>query len=282
MVGLVACSNALDVCKKNEVEELKEILQKKYVVVKESKYIYGSNGVISGTAKEKAEALMEMFSNPEMEEIYDISGGDLANQILDELDYEEIRKSKATFWGYSDLTTIINGIYAMTGKESVLYQIKNLVWQGHRELQQKRYLERTELFEPVYRWIQGNNMEGIVIGGNIRCFLKLAGTKYFPDMEGKILLLESCGGEVAQMMTYLSQLKQIGVFDKVVGIILGTFSMMEYNQCKPNIITLVKEVVGNDIPIVKTEEIGHGTDSKAIVIGKHIVIKNVTIHSTSL
>lgn len=34
-------------------------------------------------------------------------------------------------------------------------------------------------------------MQGIVVGGNIRCLLKLAGTEYWPDMNGKILLLES-------------------------------------------------------------------------------------------
>ncbi len=28
-------------------------------------------------------------------------------------------------------------------------------------------------------------MEGIVVGGNIRCLLKLAGTPYWPDMRGE-------------------------------------------------------------------------------------------------
>ena len=40
-------------------------------------------------------------------------------------------------------------------------------------------------------------MEGIVVGGNIRCLLKLAGTPYWPDMREKILLLESFGGKTA-------------------------------------------------------------------------------------
>ena len=60
--------------------------------------------------------------------IYDISGGDIANQLLPHLDFDSVAKSKAVFWGYSDLTTIINAIYTLTGKESVLYQVKNMVW----------------------------------------------------------------------------------------------------------------------------------------------------------
>ena len=41
------------------------------------------------------------------------------------------------------------------------------------------------------KFLQGSKMQGIVVGGNIRCLLKLAGTEYWPDMNGKILLLES-------------------------------------------------------------------------------------------
>ena len=38
-----------------------------------------------------------------------------------------IRDSPKPFWGYSDLTTIMNAIYAKTGVRSVLYQIRNLL-----------------------------------------------------------------------------------------------------------------------------------------------------------
>ena len=62
-------------------------------------------------------------------------------------------------------------------------------------------------------------MDGIVLGGNIRCLLKLAGTEYFPDMKDKILLLEAMSGQVPQMVTYFSQLQQMGVFEKVKGIL---------------------------------------------------------------
>ena len=115
-------------------------------------------------------------------------------------------------------------------------------------------------------------MKGIVVGGNIRCFLKLAGTRYFPDLENKILLLEAYGGRVPQMATYLAQLKQLGAFEKVSGIILGTFTAMEQNNCIPNIVTLVKEYARPETPIAVTRDIGHGDDAKAIMIGKEIEI----------
>lgn len=213
---------------------------------------------------------MRFFNDPEVEEIYDISGGDLANQVLDGLDYAAIGKSRAVFWGYSDLTTVINAIYAQTGKSSVLYQVKNMVWGEIKEVQRRRFENRTALFDPQVRFVQGEKMEGVVVGGNIRCFLKLAGTRYFPDLWDKILLLEAYGGEVPQMATYLAQLKQLGAFEKVGGILLGTFTAMEAHACSPDITALVKEAAGTKITIAKTQEIGHGNDAKAIRIGEKI------------
>ena len=70
-------------------------------------------------------------------------------------------------------------------------------------------------------------MSGPLIGGNIRCFLKLAGTEYFPDLTGKLLLLEACGGGEPQLLTYLSHLEQLGAFRKVSGILLGTFTKLD-------------------------------------------------------
>ena len=133
--------------------------------------------------------------------------------------------------------------------------------------------ERNKLFAPSFRFAQGRRMKGVVVGGNIRCFLKLAGTRYFPDLRGKVLLLEAMGGEVPQMATYLAQLKQLGAFEKIGGVHLGTFSAMERGGCVPDIVTLVKEVCGPEMPIAVTGEIGHGDDSKAIVIGREIELK---------
>ncbi|MBQ9031789.1 MAG: LD-carboxypeptidase [Parasporobacterium sp.] len=273
-VGIVACSDAQKEEYRKQNEELIRFLESNGIQPVMSSCIYEKHdSVFSGSPKEKASQLMRMFAKPDIEEIYDISGGDMANQILDDLDYEIIAESKAVFWGYSDLTTVINAIYTMTGKASVLYQVKFMTSFGtSAELQRERFQNRDELFSPTFEFVQKDVMSGIVVGGNIRCFLKLAGTRYFPALENKILLLEALGGEVPQMATYLASLKQIGAFEKVNGIILGTFTTMEKNHCVPDIITLIKEYAHPETPIAVTKEIGHGDNAKAIFIGKEIEI----------
>ena len=272
--AIVACSNARQSKYRQETEDLTAFLESIGIQAELSDCIYSDDGVFSGTPRERAAQLMKMFRDPEIEEIYDISGGDVANQILDELDYGAIEASKATFCGYSDLSTVINAIYTMTGKESVLYQVRNTVRGNNTALQRERFHERTELFTPAFTFVQNSAMKGVVVGGNIRCFLKLAGTRYFPDLQGKVLLLESLGGEVPQMAAYLAQLKQLGAFDKVNGVLLGTFTTMERNQSTPDIVSLVKEVCGPALPIATTLEIGHGDDSKAIIIGREIELRS--------
>lgn len=272
-VGITACSNAQMEEYRSQNVELAGYLRSLDILPVISACMYEEERPYPDSAKERAQQLMRMFADPDIGEIYDISGGDEANQILDDLDYAAIAKSRAVFWGYSDLTTVINAIYAMTGKSSVLYQVKHLVSGQHRDLQRRRFTNREELFSPGFRFVQKDAMRGVVVGGNIRCFLKLAGTRYFPDLAGKLLLLEAWGGVVPQMRTYLAQLAQLGAFEKVSGILLGTFTAMEQNHALPDMVTLVKTYASPETPIAVTGEIGHGDDAKAIVIGKELVLR---------
>ena len=273
-IGIVCCSNGQKYTYAEKIKYLETTLKDMGLQPVFSDYIYEKESIFSGSAQERAAALMNFYKDDEIKGIFDISGGDVANGILPYLDYELIANSSKSFWGYSDLTTVINAIYAKTGKASVLYQIRNLIYH-HKETQVSDFQNTVmqngnDLFHFDYKFIQQNSMQGIVVGGNIRCFLKLAGTGYMPDLEGKILLLESFGGTVAKIETYLCQLQQIGAFEKITGILLGTFTEMEQENCLPTVETLVKRIVGEDLPIAVTRYIGHGTDSKGIVIGEKL------------
>ncbi|MBR3824172.1 MAG: LD-carboxypeptidase [Lachnospiraceae bacterium] len=276
-IGIVCCSNGQKATYKDKLQRLEETLKDMGLQPVFSDYIYEKDGPFSGTAKERAQALMDFYRNEEIKGIFDISGGDLANGVLPYLDYEVIAGSSKLFWGYSDLTTLINAIYHKTGRSSVLYQIRNLIY-DHKEVQiadfKNTVLENgMALFRPQWKFVQQNKMQGIVVGGNIRCFLKLAGTEYMPDLDGKILLLESLSGSPAVIETYLCQMQQLGAFENVSGILLGTFTEMEREGYTPTVETLVKIMAGENMPIAVTKEIGHGTDSKGIVIGAEICLE---------
>lgn len=276
-VGIVACSNGQPLLHKERINELLEVLKSMNLIPICSDYIYAKNSVFNGLAKDKGDAFMSLYKNPGIKAIFDISGGDLANEVLPYLDYDFISKNPKPVFGYSDVTTVLNAINSQSSIPTYLYQIRNLIY-NFKDIQQINFKnsifnDKNDLFNFSYKFIQGSKLNGIVVGGNIRCLLKLAGTKYMPDFTGKVLFLESMGGDAALMSAFLNQLKQIGVFEKINGLILGTFTKMEENNISPSICELVLSIINNpNIPIVKTDEIGHSSNSKSIIIGKHIML----------
>ena len=280
-VGIAACSNGLSESSKIYVENLLNLLRNICVEPELSDFLYkkDENG-FQGTAEERAEALMSFYKDNNINAVFDISGGDIANEIIPYLDYDIIAKADKTFWGYSDLTTVINAIYNKTGKSSVLYQVRNLLINQEQNTDKINAFintfiyQKSDLFKFPYDMVYGDGMEGIVVGGNIRCFLKLAGTEYFPDLNGKILLLESMSGDVYKTIAYFSQLKMLGAFDKVNGVLLGTFTELEQNTEKEFYLPILKKYTGN-IPLAKTQFIGHGKDSYGVVIGENLLLSVV-------
>ncbi|MDR3597776.1 LD-carboxypeptidase [Clostridium sp.] len=274
-VGIVACSNGLDENNRNKMENLETTLNSLGLKVVFSDKIYKKLSVFNGTGKERAEVLMNFFKDSSIKAIFDVSGGDLANGVLDYLDFKIIKDNHKPFFGYSDLSVVINSLYSKANMKTYLYQVRNLI-ESNTDTQIKEFKDTfmgngNELLNFKHEWIQGNKIEGIIIGGNIRCLLKLSGTEYMPDFQDRIIFLEGLNGDVPKMVTYLTQYKHTGVFKKVKGIILGSFTEMEREKYSPTIVDILKEVVDDpSMPIVKTNEIGHGKDSKCIIIGEKI------------
>ena len=267
--ALVACSDPISEKRMPEILRVADILKEEGLEVELDPVFFGRE---AWNAESKAEGLNRCFRDPDMDFIFDVSGGDLANFVLPLLDYEAIRNSRACFYGYSDLTTVINGMIAKTGRSAVNYQIRNILYDHGPE--QRKYLRdfvltgKVSLSDLDIVFLRGNALQGRILGGNIRCFLKLAATPYWPDVTGCILLFESLGGGVYQMMTALQQYRQMGVFDKISSILLGTFSTMEAEGLQPPIEEVVMRIVPETLPVAKTRLIGHYADAKAVILGE--------------
>ena len=203
-VAIISCSNGLQESARPTLDKLLKIFSSLGLNVVLSSTIYvKDDGLSSGSGKERGEELMNLYKDSSIDAIFDISGGDLSNEVLEYIDFDVIKNNPKPFIGYSDLSVILNSIYSQSGAPSYLYQVRHIVTNEENLNRFTNFIKglNNDLFNFKYNWIQGKSMEGIVIGGNIRCTLKLAGTKYMPDFKGKILLLESLGGDVAKMRT---------------------------------------------------------------------------------
>ena len=275
-VALVCCSNGQSENCRKQNQQLCKVLESFGLVVWESPYLYAGETLFPADARTRAAILMDCYRNQTIRAIFDISGGDIANEILDFLDFSVIGSNPKPLFGYSDLTCLLHAVYTMTGQSSFLYQVKNLVKQDAQRQKERFYRTlfegQRDLFEAHFHFFQGDHMSGTVVGGNARCLLKLSGTPFWPDFSGKLLFLEAFGGGAAQITDYFSHFRQLGVFQKVQGILLGTFTNLEQSGEKPGIEELILRFTDSRIPIAKTGQVGHGADSRCLLIGGEIAL----------
>lgn len=166
----------------------------------------------SASAKKRAEEFIELYKNPEVKLILFATGGDFLCEVLDYLDFEEL-KTLSPKWmqGYSDITGIefmfntileIPSIYSQTVKdyamkplhESLINPLKLLsgekLVQNSFDLYEKEWFTEDvenpnylyNLTDKVY-WknLKGENrieIEGRAIGGCLDCIQSFFATKY--------------------------------------------------------------------------------------------------------
>lgn len=260
-IALTACSDLIHESSLPYVNALCDLLAEWGLTVK--------NHIDQTSPSHKAASLMSAYRDPEVKMIFDLSGGNLANDVLPLLDYSMIENSDKLFVGYSDLTCVINAILCKSEKASLLYQPLNMVKDSSGYQKQAFYNTffkgEDDLFQASFATVQGDLPQGNTVGGNIRCLLKLAGTPFWPDMTGKILFLESRSGDAAVTQTYFNQLFQMGIFAQAAGVALGTFTQLE--AAGGDAAKLLLPLVPHTLPVVKTECIGHDVSSAAVMIG---------------
>ena len=275
-IALVVCSNGKNIEDKERLEKLESILVEMGLVPIFTQYIYKDKFARGAKAQVRGEELMSFYKNKEIKAIFDISGGDIANEVLEYLDYDVIKRNYKPFFGYSDLTTVLNALRSQMNEVNYLYQILNIIEsEGIKTSVENTFMKNEQtLFDVKWRFLQGSSIEGEVIGGNIRCFLKLVGTRYFPEVKNKVLFIEGLGTSIEGLVTHLAQLKQIGVFDKISGLLIGTFTKIEKEISVEELFELVQEYIPSSLAVAKTQEVGHAKNSKALKIGEKIHIKD--------
>jgi len=274
-VFISALSDALNIKEKYLLDDLVDTLKSLGIKPVLSKYLFGNNSIFASSGKDKADELMYYYKDRGTKAIFDISGGNIANEILEYLDYTVISDNPKPFFGYSDLTTVINAVYQKCNVKGYLYQVRNLISEYKEnqisDFKNSFFYGEDDILKFKYKFLKGDNLSGKVIGGNIRCLLKLAGSEYMPDFNNKILFLESRSGNDGAIFSYLNQLKYIGAFDNIKGLLLGRFSELKeegkYNILESMVLDITKELT---FSVAITDEIGHNKNSKCIIIGEEI------------
>ena len=222
------------------------------------------------TPKEKAQDFNHALRSCRYSWIFDVSGGNLANLVLPYIDYDVYQQAPTYYAAFSDGTCIVNALVTRSNKKALLFPIWNQVELDHI-VQIVRQDQCIPKILPVANGPQFSR-HARVYGGNIRCFLKLAGTIYMPDLTNSFLFLESASTSWYAMNSMVHQLYQMGALDSIGGVIFGRFNQIEkeFGYDRQTMLTKMKQLFEKLCPgrllFFEAPQIGHIQDSEGIWI----------------
>lgn len=241
-------------------------------------------GVSAGTPEERANEVNSLFADTKIKGIWCGWGGDTANEIIDKLDFDLIKKNPKIVTGLSDNTLLINTIYKETGL--ITFHGTDIKVGNKDEYFDSKYSQdefvarfiegRIGDVKRISKWrsIREGRAKGRIFGGNLPAILKAAGTRYFPNYNNSILILEGYHTRIRDAVFQLTHLKQAGVFDQIAGIVVGyIYSFQKEKQFNSNSKRIFLEEIVLDLtkdytfPILKINEFGHKCPSTFLPIG---------------
>lgn len=245
------------------------------------------SGYFAGTDEDRADDLMEKFSDKSVKGIVCARGGYGCSRILPMLDYNVIRKNPKVLIGYSDVTALLYGIYEKAGLVSFHGPVGTSTFNDYSVDNFKRVLmepERTALFtnstsgtdENTYgvTTIVKGKGKGRFVGGNLSIIVSLIGTKYDVDYSNKIVFIEEVGEEPYRVDRMLTQMIESGKFKHAAGIMMGIFRKCEVKNDSDltsksfTLMEVLKDRLSNlKIPVVYGMSFGHVTDKFTIPFG---------------
>lgn len=233
-VGLICPAGAA--FSKEAVQITKESMEALGLKVKLGKHVFDRMGYLAGTDQARAEDVNTMFADKSVQGILAIHGGWGCARLLPLLDYKTIQKNPKPLIGYSDITALLNAIYAKTGLvtfhgpvgsatwnkfsvdsfKEVLFDAAATTFQNPKEIGDNLTVTKDRITT-----ITPGTAKGKLVGGNLTVLTAIMGSDYLPNWKDTILFLEDIDEKVYRVDRMLTQLKLAGVLDQVNGVVFG-------------------------------------------------------------
>lgn len=277
-IGVIAPDKALKEKDRIFLENATRFFESLGLKVKYGKYLYSEDSFSCGTAKQRAEDLNNMFSDKEVKAIFTAKGGDVVEELLPYIDFENIRNNPKIFLGMSSITVLLCAINKITGL--VTFHCQDYLWFG------KDNVTDYDKYEIIDKLFNGNNtiipfdnrdyynfkeiITGKLYGTNARCLLKLIDTPYMPDLDDSVLFLEGYTTTIEGWKEVLTKYEELGLLNKAV--VLGYLYQLQYVE--NNKYDIVEELrkINKDLPVVKTNDFGHIHGNSIIPIGVTVTV----------
>ncbi len=269
-IGVMAPSSYVE---RKDIEKAKAYIEKKGYKVFVHPQTFERHNQSAGTQLQKTLALQGLWQRDDIKAIWTATGGNRSMSLLDSINFEAMKRKPKILIGFSDVTTLLNGIYAHTHIPTFHGPVFKFAHDYGKQIDQLFDLLGGK--KVAYPWAKTKVLvegkaEGKLIGGNLSLFQYLP--KTLPDgfYKDSILFFEDCHEEISRIDRTLLYLKRLGVLKEAKGIIFGQFSSMRDNG-RPFGFTL-EEIIrehteGLGIPVVMNAPFGHEKDLYSFPLG---------------
>lgn len=259
----------------------------------------------AGTIEERVADFHQSFSNQDIAAVMAVYGGYNSNHLLDHLDYNLIKSNPKLLIGYSDVSALLNAVYAQTSlvslhgvsfasfcdpnmfPEAIESFVRIVNGEAPIELTapkktahdlwylKKEFGPRDTYPHSGWSVLTEGEAKGKLLGGNLETFLALAGTPYFPSCDSCILLLESAPDEKpAKFDREITQLKQMGILSSIAGLIIGQFPSDSPLATTETMRSILEPALGGQAyPILLNASFSHVDPIYTLPIGREVILR---------
>ena len=229
---------------------------------------------LAGSDERRLAELRAALADPGIRAVFCVRGGYGATRLLPQLASSAPEGAPKPLIGFSDITALhlwlqSHGRISIHGP--VLTQLPHLPAPTCARLFD--LLESTRPAAPLSgtaTYVEGV-AEGPLLGGNLSVFTRLLGTPYMPELDGAILLLEDQGERPYRLDRMWTHMRLAGVFARVRGIVLGTFTACEEPGANYASGEVLRELAaGTGLPCAAGFPIGHGDVNEPLPLGVRV------------
>jgi muramoyltetrapeptide carboxypeptidase len=253
--------------------------------VKLGEHVFAQDDYVAGAPEHRAADVTAMFLDPEVDVVQCLQGGFGSMETIPFLDFDAIGEHPKPFVGYSDITALHVSLRQRAGL-STIYGY-GLVGMGDKE---STDFSRTRLLsvlrgggagevpldpdDPYVRAIAGGKATAPLVGGCLWLLLQTMGTPWEVELDGCIFFFEDVDAPAWYVDGMLTQLRQSGKLQGVVGVVVGDMERCDWREQRPewprtrsieDVLERQLEPLG--VPVLYKLPLGHAKHLAALPLG---------------
>jgi muramoyltetrapeptide carboxypeptidase len=255
--------------------------------VKLGEHVHARDDYVAGDARARAEDLMSLFADPEVDVVQSLQGGYGSAQVIPHLDFDLIAANPKPFVGFSDITALHVAIRQRTGLATIY--ANGLMGVGDPEttsFTKERLLSvlmtggegevPRDPDDPYVRSLRGGKATAPLVGGCLWLLMQTMGTPWELEADGAILFFEDWKEPPYHVDGFLDQLRHAGKLDRVAGVVVGEMAQSDWGDFRDysdwarsrsleDVLEEKLEPLG--VPVLYRLPLGHGKHLAALPLG---------------